>query len=165
MATQPEDPLTADRRPPWLAADERSTLQALLQYHRESVVRKVDGLDDEQARWSPLRTGTSVLWLLKHLTDAETLWFVVRFAGQPAEPPDDVENRDTVAAAVTAYRRSWERVDEIIARAALDDRCRGLDTDVEVNLRWVLAHLLEETARHAGHADILRELIDGRTGR
>jgi acyl-CoA synthetase (AMP-forming)/AMP-acid ligase II len=56
-------------------------------------------------------------------------------------------------------------VDDIVAAASLDDLCPPFDDDPQVNLRWILTHLLEETARHAGHADILRELIDGDTGR
>ena len=70
-----------------------------------------------------------------------------------------------MAAAVDAYRATWVRVDAITAAARLDDWCRDVGDDPPVNLRWVLMHLLEETARHAGHADILRELIDGDTGR
>jgi len=65
-----------------------------------------------------------------------------------------------------AYRVAWQQVDRVaFAGAGLDELCRLPDADPPVSLRWVLMHLLEETARHAGHADILRELIDGRTGR
>jgi hypothetical protein len=71
-----------------------------------------------------------------------------------------------VASAVAAYRATWERVDAVIAAApSLDVTCADVGVELPVNLRWVVAHLLEETARHAGHADILRELIDGVTGR
>jgi hypothetical protein len=64
------------------------------------------------------------------------------------------------------YRSTWPRVDAVaFAGKALDELCHGRDIDPPVNLRWVLMHLLEETARHAGHADILRELIDGQVGR
>jgi hypothetical protein len=80
---------------------------------------------------------------------------------------DAMAGDDTLAAAVEAYRATWARADAVIAAAAtLDEPCRGPAADeARVNLRWVLMHLLEETARHAGHADILRELIDGQTGR
>jgi hypothetical protein len=80
-------------------------------------------------------------------------------------PDDAVQPDDTVASAVGAYRSTWVRVDAIVAAASLDDWCRDVGADPPVNLRWVLAHMLEEIARHAGHADILRELIDGGTGR
>jgi hypothetical protein len=155
-----------DQKPPRLVGGERSTLCALLQYQRESIVRKVAGVDDDTARQSPVPTGTSLLWLLEHLARAETLWVCRRFAGLDVSLPDDtVGAQDTVAGAVEQYRDTWARVDAIVADASLDDLCRDVGDDSPVDLRWVLAHLLEETARHAGHADILRELIDGQTGR
>jgi hypothetical protein len=155
-----------DQKPPRLVGGERSTLCALLQYQRESIVRKVAGVDDDTARRSPVPTGTSLLWLLEHLARAETLWVCRRFAGLDVSLPDDtVGVQDTVAGAVEQYRDTWARVDAIVADASLDDLCRDVGDESPVDLRWVLAHLLEETARHAGHADILRELIDGRTGR
>ena len=152
-----------DVKPPRLASDERTTLLALLQYHRESVVKKFAGLDDDAARWSPVGSGTTLLGLVQHLADAETLWVATRFAGErlATAPPSD-----TVERAVDAYRATWSRVGAIVAAEDLDARCRGLGPDEPpANLRWVLTHLLEETARHAGHADIVRELIDGETGR
>jgi len=152
-----------DLRPPRLLGDERATLVALLQYHRESVVKKVAGIDDQQAQWSPVASGTSLLWIVQHLAHAETLWFVNRFAGERDAAP---ARSDTIEQAVDAYRATWHRVDAILDREALDAPCRGLGSDEPpTNLRWVLMHLLEETARHAGHADIIRELIDGETGR
>jgi uncharacterized damage-inducible protein DinB len=159
----------ADQKPPRLASGEAETLHALLQYQRESLVRKVTGLDDTSARWSPVGTGTSLLWLIAHMTDAEARWVLHRFAGQdwlpsaddPADPADG-----TLAAAVAGYRQGWEQVDAVaFAAASLDELCRRPDIGQPVSLRWVLMHLLEETARHAGHADIIRELIDGSTGR
>ena len=67
--------------------------------------------------------------------------------------------------AVDRYRRITAAADDVIAAASLDDLCPAFDDQPQVNLRWIVAHLLEETARHAGHADILRELVDGDTGR
>jgi hypothetical protein len=155
-----------DQKPPRLVDEERATLGALLQFQRESIVRKVAGVDDDTARWSPVVTGTSLLWLLRHLARAEALWVCRRFAGLDVALADDaVGPDDTVADAIREYRATWSRVDTIVASASLDDRCRDVGDESPVNLRWVLAHLLEETARHAGHADILRELIDGETGR
>ena len=79
---------------------------------------------------------------------------------------DAVQPADTLTSAVDAYRATWARVDAIVsATPTLDEPCRRARRGPPVNLRWVLMHLLEETARHAGHADILRELIDGSTGR
>jgi len=156
-----------DQKPPRLADGERQTLQALLQYQRDSLVRKVAGVDEAPARRQLVDSGTNLLWLMKHMARAEIVWILYRFAGQDTVIPDDaVQPGDTLAAAVDAYRATWARVDAIVATAtSLDTLCRRVDDDPPVNLRWVLMHLLEETARHAGHADILRELVDGQTGR
>jgi hypothetical protein len=98
---------------------------------------------------------------------AETLWIVHRFAGEDVTGIDDtVRPDDTVAAAVDSYRATWVRVDAVAAAAAsLDEECRSVGDETSVNVRWVRMHLLDETARHGGHADILRELVDGVTGR
>ena len=155
-----------DRKPPRLCASEAETLLALLQFQRESLIRKVDGVDEVAARQSPVGSGTTLLWLLKHLAQAETRWVQIRFAGlNPVLPDDTVRPDDTIASAIAGYRGATVQSDSIARTAGLDDPCRGDDGSEPVNLRWVLAHLLEETARHAGHADILRELIDGSTGR
>ena len=155
-----------DQRPPRLAGDERATLVALLQFQRESFVRKVAGVDDEAARWSPVPTGTSLLWLTKHLAGAEAVWVLTRFAGRTDVVRDDtVREGDTLDGAIEAYRATWRAVDAVVAEASLDDGCQADEHSPPVDLRWILAHLLEETARHAGHADLLREQLDGSTGR
>ena len=157
--------MVTDRKPPRLAGSERETLLALLQYQRDSLVRKVDGVDEVAARQSPVGSGTTLLWLLKHLAQAELRWMVIRFANLDVALPDDiVQPDDTIASVVAGYRAASAQADAIARTAGLDELCRGADGG-GINLRWVLAHLLEETARHAGHADILRELIDGSTGR
>jgi hypothetical protein len=156
----------ADLKPPRLAGGEAQTLHALLQYQRESLLRKVDGVDEEHARWSPVGSGTSLLWLIRHMAAAEVTWVLHRFAGQDPPPPGPEPADGTLLDAAEAYRRGWPRVDAVaFAGAGLDEPCRRPDPGQPVSLRWVLMHLLEETARHAGHADILRELIDGSTGR
>ncbi len=157
----------ADQKPPRLSTDEVGTLTALLGYQRASLVRKVAGLSAAQASWSPVPSGTSLLWLVGHMAEAEQTWVVRRFAGLETAPGDSGgEAHATVDEAVDAYRTTWLVVDDIVARApGLDAPCRGDTGDPPVNLRWILAHLVEETARHAGHADIIRELIDGDTGR
>jgi len=155
-----------DLKPPRLVATERDTLLALLQFQRESLIRKLQGVAEVAARQSPVGSGTTLLWLLKHLAQAETRWVVIRFAGQQTLLPEDtVQPNDTTASVIAGYRAAWAEVDAVVQGAHLDEVCRGDDSGEPVNLRWVLAHLLEETARHAGHADILRELIDGSTGR
>ncbi len=156
-----------DQKPPRLEGDERATVRALLQYQRESLVRKVTGVDEAAARHTLVDSGTTLLWLTKHMAHAESLWIQRRFAGEQGELPDDtVHPDDTLATAVELYRGTWARTDAIVAAApTLDESCRDVGDEAPVNLRWVLMHLLEETARHGGHADILRELVDGTTGR
>jgi len=149
-----------------MATDERETLLALLQFQRDSIVRKVLGADEALAATSPVASGTTLAWLVAHLCRAESSWVEQRFAGEPREPielPDD--RAPTIAEAVAAYRDGWPRVDAIARAYDLDEPCVADVATPPVNLRWVLAHLLEETARHAGHADVLRELLDGETGR
>ena len=138
----------------------------LLRYQRESLVRKVVGIDDTAARRSPVNSGTSLLWLIRHLAVAERLWIIHRFAGGQQPPLGPPASQDTVDAALTAYRQTWADVDTVVAGTPTLDQVSVIaDDSGRPTLRWILAHLLEETARHAGHADILRELIDGVTGR
>jgi uncharacterized damage-inducible protein DinB len=154
----------SDLPPPRLAgADELATIRELLQYQRESLLKKVEDLSDDIAARSPVPSGTSLLWLLQHLAHAEQTWLVVRFS----QADRDCGPQSTVAEAAAEYRRTWARADAIVdaAPAGLDTPCPSFDDHGAVDLRWILAHLLEETARHAGHADILRELLDGSTGR
>ena len=156
-----------DRKPPRVVSGELATLLALLQYQRTSLVDKVQGVTAEQAVWSPVPSGTSLLWLITHMAEAEQTWVVRRFAGTTSgadeAPPTGA---DPLSSAVDRYRRGWAEVDALVAGAAgPDEPCRDDVTHPPVTLRWVVAHLLEETARHAGHADILRELIDGSVGR
>lgn len=154
----------ADQRPPRLAADDRQTLLALLRYQRESFLRKMDGVDDKAGASSPVTSGTSLLWLTNHVADAEEGWVLRRFSrttGGVAGPWSE-----SLEGASTRYRRVFSEVDAVIEAApSLDSECVAFDDQPVVNLRWIVAHLLEEVARHAGHADILRELIDGQTGR
>lgn len=150
-----------------MRGDERETLCALLQFQRESLVRKVSGLDDAAARRSPVASGTSLLWLVEHLAWAERSWLLGTFAGlvEPGPGPE-VPGEGTLEQAVASYRDTWARCDAVVAAAgSLDELGRREKRGELVTLRWILMHLLEEVARHAGHADILRELIDGSVGR
>ena len=157
----------ADQKPPRLTGDERETVTALLQYQRNSFVKKISGINEEAARRRGVPSGMSLLWLIKHMARAESVWLLQRFAGQePVVEDDEVGPADTVQSAITCYQQTWVRADAVVAAAGdLDELCVEVGEDAPVNLRWVLMHLLEETARHAGHADILRERIDGATGR
>jgi len=144
---------------------DRETLRALLQYQRDSFVRKVEGVDESSAAASPVGSGTSLLWLTNHMADAEARWVLHRFA-RKTEIDDAGAPAPTMAGAIARYRGVASDVDAVIDGSPdLDIECPPFDDQPAVNLRWILAHLLQETARHAGHADILRELIDGQTGR
>ena len=152
-----------DEKPPRVAGDERAVLTSLLAYQRNSLMKKLDGIEDAQAAVSPVASGTSLLWLINHLADAEATWVLRRFAGQESTSVGD--HQPTVDDALNRYRAVCAESDATIAQSSLDDLCRAPDGAPVPDLRWVVSHLLEETARHAGHADILRELIDGSTGR
>jgi len=158
-----------DQKPPRLEGDERATVRALLQYQRESLVRKVTGVDEAAARHTLVDSGTTLLWLTKHMAHAESLWIQRRFAGLEIPPVLDgdgfsLATDDTIASLCHAYQEAAARTDEIASAAAGPDAPLALGTH-GLTLRWALAHVTEETARHAGHADILRELLDGATGR
>jgi hypothetical protein len=157
----------ADHKPPRPIADERTTLLALLDYQRESLIDKLQGLDAEGATAVSVPSGTTLLWLIQHLASAETRWMVYRYLGEePGADDPGAAPTGTVDHAVAEYRRAARRTDTIVIGAdSLDRMCVTTGSESPVTLRWVVAHLLEETARHAGHADILRELTDGRTGR
>jgi uncharacterized damage-inducible protein DinB len=157
-----------DQKPPQFVADELTTVHDLLQFQRESLARKVTGVSEADARQSPVQSGTSLLWLMKHISRAERIWIMGRFSGRDTGVPDGaIGPEDTLAAAVDFYRLTWREVDAIVYQASGLDEPALLSPSGSpaVNLRWILMHLLEETARHAGHADILRELLDGSTGR
>jgi hypothetical protein len=155
---------------PLTTGPERALLEAVLDDNRESLIACVEGLSEEDARRSLVPSLTTPLALLKHVACAERSWFQRRLAGLPEqewdgyargdEPSWTVTPQDTVASAVAELRRAVVRSKELAAG-------RDLDTEVHheevgtVSLRWIYLHMIEEVARHAGHADILREQIDG----
>jgi uncharacterized damage-inducible protein DinB len=158
------------------AVDERTILEGMLEWYREAVVAKVDGLTDEQAKRHLVGSLTTILGLLKHLAGVEDSWFHDRYAGQPDPPvwanvsfddePDwdftSIES-DTLAENVSLYHDACARSRAAAAGQALDGLARNGGRRT-FNLRWAYVHLIEETARHLGHMDILRELTDGATG-
>ncbi len=175
MTTPPLD--TGLREMPAVyAADEHATLTGLLEWYRQGVALKVEGMDQVAAATSPLGSGTTAAGVVKHLALVEDSWFTDRLAGRglpepwasaPFEEDPDWEFHsaaeeplaDSLDLYRVACRRSRAVADELdLDRSALDERGR------RITLRFVLVHLLEETARHLGHLDVLRELADGRTG-
>ena len=166
-----------DRRDPALIAGERASLQEWLDFHRATLQVKCSGLTAEQLKARPVPPSIlSLLGLVRHMADVEHWWCTMHAAQGPAHPrysrqddPDaeftDIEDADA-AADLAHYRLEIER-----SRAAMS----GLDLDTVVpsrgdhpertrDIRWIYQHMIEEYARHNGHADILRERIDGVTG-
>ena len=149
--------------------DERGTLTRYLDYHRAALVRKVEGLTDEQARTSP--ASITLAGLVSHLLYVERFWFTTVVDGvEDAEYPWDDDDPDAdpdvdwkptepLADLVRRYEEECVRSNEILARHDLDEVIeRGPRPDV--NVRWVLAHMVEEKARHVGYVEILDELLD-----
>jgi hypothetical protein len=161
-----EVPGLPDVKPPRFAASESRTLLTFLDYLRDSVTRKLDGVSEVAARRPLVASGTSLLSLVQHLTTAEVSWFQIRFAGSDSpDPGGPIEDGLEVGEHVLQYKRAIACDNEIVrSTASLTQRCAG-DGHADVDLRWVLVHMIEETARHAGHADIIREQLDGVTGR
>jgi uncharacterized damage-inducible protein DinB len=151
--------------------DERSVLVGYLTYHRTVLARKVEGLTDEQAR----RTASppselTLLGLIRHMTDVERWWFrrVLLAEDVPALFDDDEEWRvppdATIVDTLEAYWGEIAVVDAHLAVASMDDRNVGEPDPGQHALRRTIVHMIEEYARHCGHADLLREAIDGTTG-
>ena len=157
----------------WRTADERTMLTRFLDEYRDTIVRKVEGLTDEQARTSPVTI--HLAGLVSHLLYVERFWFTVVVDGvadaelpwdddtADADPDVDWKPAEPLADLVAAYREECRRSNEILARHDLD-RVMGTGPRPDCSVRWILVHMIEETARHAGHADILRELLDGAVG-
>jgi uncharacterized damage-inducible protein DinB len=160
-------PHVDNRNAPVVVGGEIATSLAFLDYLREGASRKLDGLTEDQARRALVPSGTSLLGIVKHLTQVETYWIQQRFAGFDVGFADDgfsLISDDTIDSVRRAYREAASRTDDIATSAGDPERPLARTTH-GLTLRWALAHVTEETARHAGHADILRELLDGSTGR
>ena len=147
--------------------DEREMLLAWLAYLRGAVLRKLEGLTDEQARWRPDGQLISVLGIVNHLTHVEWRWIDGGFAGavvSRSEEEFDPGSELTVAVAGAAYlERAAATESTVRSLPSLNTPCARLSEN-RTDLRWVLLHLINETARHAGHADAVRELLDGGKG-
>ncbi|MFG2512395.1 DinB family protein [Streptomyces sp. NPDC048584] len=141
-----------DTPPPRTGNSESEVLRGFLDYLRTSVAAKVEDAPEPQVRTAAVPSGTNLLGLLHHLTFVERATFLgERVTDWPAT--FRAAPGDSVADVVTRYRQTVARANEV------------LDRSPAPGVRRALAHMIEETGRHAGHADILRELIDGSTGR
>jgi hypothetical protein len=157
-------------------SDPGELLTAYLDFYRQTILRKLDGLPEAELRASHLPTGWTPLELLKHLAGVERRWFRWGFAGEDVgEPwveqgPDDrwhVDDGETFDDVRALFLDECERSRRIVAGARLDqvasDRGR-FDPGEPPRLSWILFHVLQEYARHAGHLDVARELADGTVG-
>jgi uncharacterized damage-inducible protein DinB len=162
------------RRPPF-AADERTQLLGWYDLQRSLVHWKCDGLSEQDAHRSVLPTSPlmTMAGIVSHLRWTEHCWFEVLFLGGPAVGPqfDGPEDGDwavddvPMARLLEEYRAQCEVTDRIIAEHELDETGRHPDfRSAAGTLRWMLLHMLEETARHVGHQDTIRELLDGTRG-
>ncbi|MGV0812491.1 DinB family protein [Mycolicibacterium boenickei] len=155
-----------DTPPPRTANSESEVLRGFLDYLRASIAAKVEGAPEPMARTSSVPSGTTLLGLLNHLTHVER-WIFLGDDVADWQATFSVESSVSIDEVVACYRQAVE-----CANAVLDD-CTDLAAPVPrprpgksaPSVRWALTHMIEETGRHAGHADILRELIDGTTGR
>lgn len=150
-------------------ADEPTMARGWLVHLRESAIFKLEGLDNEQLRWQPSPTANSLGGIVMHLGYAERQWLRAIFAGEDMDMswrgqtfvvPRGWSGDDVIA----FYRAETAASDAVLAAATsfdLHSRAEFRPT----TLRWIVVHLVEETARHVGHMDITRELLDGRTGR
>jgi uncharacterized damage-inducible protein DinB len=162
------------RTDPLMRSDERTSYEAWLDYHRATLLHKCSGLTGEQLVQRPVASSTlSLLGLVRHMTEVERWWFRKRF-GQQSElgelyctkeyPDGDFDLTDASAAEAdfAAFTAECELSRAAAAGRSLDDTFEGRQGPVD--LRWVYVHMIEEYARHNGHADLMRELVDGVTG-
>ena len=151
-------------------AGELDTATAFLSFARACVLKKADGLDEEQLRRVLVGSGTNILGLIQHLAVAERVWFGHDLLGSELDrDPDftmEVPAERSAEQVLADYRDAIQASDAAIR--AVGDPAALMVQPVDgtrLSLRWLLAHATSETARHAGHADILREQLDGVTGR
>ncbi|MFC6238963.1 DinB family protein [Longivirga aurantiaca] len=163
-----------ERTEPPYVCDERTALEAWLRFHRETLLWKCQGLSHEQLSTRAVPpSGMSLLGLVRHMTDVERWWFRTHLRGEQVEgpfgptanPSGDFDDLDSMPAEEVwqAYQAECAAADAATAGLSLDTtfthRRHGA-----IDLRWLYVHMIEEYARHNGHADLLRELVDGATG-
>lgn len=166
-AGMPDVPPPLDPDP--TKADECEMLLGFLRRQRQTVLKAAEGLDDEQARWTPPGRLTPIIAILNHLPYVEWRWVDGRYLGEEVSRSEDIEfnvpPERTLAQVIADYATRASRTEAIVRGApSIDALCPGHPSQPPrpgLNLRWVLLHLIEETAHHAGHADATREMLDG----
>jgi uncharacterized damage-inducible protein DinB len=169
--TIPASPPPADQ--PDSIGSERQVLEAFLDFHRQVLVSKVDGISENEARRRRVPSKTTLAGLIKHMIGVERGWFQEVLGGRNPEDigPNvgggeeswDLAENETVSSLIKEYEQTCEQSRQTAARFALDDAVPEPDMG-QVSLRWIYVHMIEESARHVGHADILREQTDGASG-
>ncbi len=147
--------------------DEKELLLEWLGYLRGAVIRNLEGLDELQARWQPDGKLIPVIGVVSHLTAVEWRWIDGGFLGAVVNRSEDEFKPGpelTVEAAIRGYQQRGVATDSVVRSLPLTQRSPGDSWAEGKDLRFVLVHLINETARHAGHADSTRELLDGTTG-
>ncbi|WP_043732872.1 DinB family protein [Streptomyces zinciresistens] len=169
--------MTTERREPSTTADERTMLEGWLDYHRQTLAVKCEGLSETQLRTASVPPSElSLTGLVRHMADVERGWFRRVMAAEDAAPlhytredPDGefhLGEDDTWARAHATWQAEIGAARTVAARFGLDDVSEAAHarTGEWYSLRWIYTHMIEEYARHNGHADLLRECLDGSTG-
>jgi uncharacterized damage-inducible protein DinB len=169
--------MTTERREPATTADERTMLEGWLEYHRQTLAWKCEGLTDAQLRTAAVEPSElSLMGLVRHMADVERGWYRRVLADEDtgpiystAEDPDGefhLTETDSWEEAYATWQAEIEIARNNAARFGLDDISKGKHrrTGERFNLRWIHTHMIEEYARHNGHADLIRERLDGATG-
>jgi hypothetical protein len=182
MTTSPATVTTAEADPPVIVrprvptvADERVMLETWLEFHRATLLMKCAGLSDDQLRLRPVQPSRlSLLGLIRHLSEVETGWLIRGVVNDhvPAiyctehDPDADFTgvDRADVEDAFAIYTDVVQRARAAMAEHDLDYEVGSADGNVTFSVRWIYLHMIEEYARHNGHADLIRERIDGVTG-
>ncbi|MBA3431068.1 MAG: DinB family protein [Actinobacteria bacterium] len=164
------------RTEPSTTVPERDMLEQWLDYHRATLETKCDGLSPEQLRARSVPPSSlSLLGLVRHMAEVERGWFRRTFRGEDApafyytdeDPDGDFDNLDSAepGEVFSTWRAECDYAREVSRAASLDDIGKNEnDPRREFSMRWILLHMIEEYARHNGHADLIREAIDGATG-
>jgi uncharacterized damage-inducible protein DinB len=165
----------ARRTEPGYLLDERDMLEGWLEFHRTTLLLKCEGLDDSPRKSRPVPTSNlSLHGLIRHMAEVERNWFQRVLLSQPTFPTiwydPAVEDSELIPldnadweADVAAWQAECEQSRQAAATHGLDD-VGAARRDVRISLRWIYTHMIEEYARHNGHADLIRELIDGAVG-
>ncbi|MEV7795233.1 DinB family protein [Streptomyces sp. NPDC087512] len=169
--------MTTERREPAVDADERTMVEGWLDYHRRTLAWKCEGLTDAQLRTAAVSpSALSLMGLVRHMAEVERHWYRRVLADEACGPiyygdadPDGefhLTEADTWQEAHATWQAEVEAARRIAAGFGLDEPSRGKHrrTGERYTLRWIHTHMVEEYARHNGHADLIRECVDGTTG-